>query len=106
MLHADALLERTGVLTRIEPEHRHTTFVPFPETFDALHRRRLASTVGSDQAEDLPSVDIERDVRHGDGGAVPLLEVPDSNNGIGHVCFTGACREIFTLCSKCTRGVW
>ena len=99
MLHADARLECARVFTRIEAEYRDAAFVPFSEAFDALHGRGLAGPVGSDEAEDLPSVDLERDVRYGDGGAVPFLEVRYLDDGIAHACLTGVWRRMFMLCS-------
>ena len=99
MLHADALLECAGVPARIHTEHRNAAFVPLPEALDALHRSGLAGAVGPDQAEDLPPADLERDARHGDGGAVPFLKVRDLDDGIDHVCPTGACGGMFILCS-------
>ncbi len=54
--------------------------------------------------EDLPSMHLERDVRHGDGGAVAFLEVRDLDDGVDHVCPTGANGWMFILCS--TDGHW
>lgn len=40
--------------------------VSFPQALHTFHRRRLASTVGADEAEDLASIYFERHVGDGD----------------------------------------
>ena len=53
-------------------------------SLDALHRRRLARAVGPDQAEDFALVDVEGDVRDGDGAAVALGKRADRDDGRWH----------------------
>src|SRR6185312_4109204 len=49
----------------------------------ALHRRRLAGAVRSDEAEDLAIVDLERDVVDRQGFAVGLADSGDSDDRTG-----------------------
>ena len=47
-----------------------------PQPFDALHRRRLAGAIRTDETEDLALLDVERHIVDGDGLAVGLCGFP------------------------------
>ena len=84
-LDADALLQRPAITRGIEREHRNAPAIRPPQSLHALHRRRLAGAVGSDQAEDLPLVHLERHVVDGKRPAVDLADAADLDDGMrGH----------------------
>ena len=79
-LDADAALQRRDVAQRIEAEHRDAAGVGHAQPLDALHRRRLAGAVGTDQAEDLAVPDVDRDVGQRRHRSVTLREPGDLND--------------------------
>ena len=83
-LHADALLQLVDIGERIEAQHRDRAPIGLANPLDALHRRGLAGAVGTDQAEDLAVVDLERHVVDRDGLAVGLADAGDADDDSGH----------------------
>jgi len=81
-LAADAPPDLGHLAARVEPEHRDLPGVGVPQSLQALDSCGLAGAVGSEDAEDLPSRDVERDVPDGAHGPVGLAQAtyPD----VGH----------------------
>jgi hypothetical protein len=73
-LHADLLLQRVDVSHRIEPEHDDRAVVRPAQSLDTFHRRCLAGTVGTDQAEDFSRLHVERHAVNGDRAPVGFAE--------------------------------
>jgi hypothetical protein len=58
-LHSDALLQFVDLTKRIDAENRNGAVVGLAKSFDALHCCGLSRSVGADQPEDLPYLDLE-----------------------------------------------
>ena len=79
-LHANPLLQRVPVPSRIEPEDRDDSTIGRAQSVCALHGRRLAGAVRSDQPEYFAGLDVEGDPIDGDGAPVPLSDRRDVND--------------------------
>jgi len=62
----------------VVPQHEQLAVVGAAQALQALDCRRLARAVGTEQADNLAVVDLERDVGDGDRRAVALPEVADA----------------------------
>src|SRR5690242_6770823 len=63
-LHADPLVQPAAVGQRVQAQDPHLAAVPPAQPLHAFHRGGLARAVRAQDAEDLPFVDVERDVVH------------------------------------------
>ena len=79
-LNSDALLQLVDLAKWVKTEHGDGAAVGLANPFDALHRGGLSCTVGPDQSEDLPLIDLERRLLDGDGFAVGLADSRDFND--------------------------
>ena len=82
-LDADPILEPIDVTDGVEGEDRHGASVWSAQALDALHRRRLASSVRSDQPKDLATLDIKRHIVDGELSTVALVKAGDADGGFG-----------------------
>jgi hypothetical protein len=82
-LHSDPIVQTMGVTTGVERQDGDRATLGRAKPLDALHRRRLASPVGSDQPKDLASRHVERHIVDGDRRAVGLSNARDVNDRIG-----------------------
>lgn len=80
-LNADPALQLIDAANRIEPEHSNRAAVRLAQSLDALHRRRFAGTIGSDQSEDLAVADLERCIGHSDRRTVRLANTGYLDDG-------------------------
>src|SRR5207245_10900101 len=91
-LHANPLLQRVHVSPGIQSQNRDETPIRSTQTIDALHGRGLASPVRPDQAEYFSSMNVERDVVHGDSPAVRLADRSHVNDRLArHLCWETFC---------------
>ena len=78
----DARLEPVDALRDIDAEDDRLATVGRAKPFEDLDRRRLASTVGTEQAEDLAGHHLEVDAVHGPDVAVLFDEAADADDRI------------------------
>ena len=90
-LDPDPLAELLRSCTASRPSTLIDAAVGPAQAADGFHGRRLAGAVGSEDAEDLASVDRERDVVDGERVAVAHAEMVDGHDHIGG----GLCPGLF-----------
>ena len=80
-LAADAPAQLVGFPRGIQAEHPDPPPIRLAQALHALHRGRLAGAVGPEQAKDLPPLDLQGDIVHGEHAAVRLAQVLDLDDG-------------------------
>ena len=80
-LRADALPKLRRLRCRVEPENANRAAVGAAQALHALHGGRLAGAVRPEDAEDLASLDTEREVVDGNGATVGLAQVIHRDHG-------------------------
>src|SRR5207302_6138157 len=82
------------------------------EASDHAQRRGLPTARGTEQAEELPWLDLQREVVHRGGVAEPLGHVVQANVRLGHAAPANSCRPPNALsgasraAARCDLTVW
>ena len=81
---ADAGAQRRRFVDHVEPGDARAARVRLEQGGEDAHRRRLAGTVGAEQAEDGALLRVEVDAVEGDDFSVGLGEASGGDGGLGH----------------------
>src|SRR5699024_2254923 len=87
-----SLTDTAGVTLRVTAEHVHRARISLAQPGDQLHGGGLTGPVRAEDGYDLPFLDGEADVVHGDGRAVGLAQVAGFDHRHGQLL--GAIRGI------------